>query len=225
MPAPEKQCVICNKGFAARGIKKTCSRECARELRLTLRRQGNKKKATQRPKLICATPDCGEEFETYKNSKFCPKHRRNYNQPHHKENRWAAATARYWKDPKKARAKNNAKGRAARAKNPEKVRAKKRAAYRAAVAKNPEKVRAQQHASYRRQFEKDPKKFRARGNASYHKNAEKINARLRAVYASDLELARAKNRAKTRSRLERHPRRFRALARARDARRRAKAAW
>jgi predicted nucleic acid-binding Zn ribbon protein len=226
MPAPEKpKCVVCNKGFPARGIKKTCSPECARELRLEWKRRDNQKKAAKRPKLICATPDCGVEFEAYKNSKFCPKHRGTYNQPHHKEKRRATATAKYWKDPKKARAKNNAKAKAARANDPVKWRAKRNAAYHAAVAKNPEKVRAQQHASYRRQFEKDPEKFRARGNAGYHKNAEKVNARLRAVYASDLALSRAKERAKQKSRQERHPRRFRALARARDAWYRAKAAW
>jgi hypothetical protein len=210
----------CGKPFPARSIKKTCSPDCARKLRLEWKRQDNKKKADKRPLLTCDTPGCEERFSAYKNSKFCPKHRGDYNQPHHKEIRWAAATGRYWKDQKKARAKNNAKRAATKAKDPEKWRAKKRKWYHTAVAKNPEKIRAQQHAAHLRWYYKDIKKSRAKGRANYARHADKTNARLRAEYASDLELARAKARAKQASRKERHPRRVKALSKAKEQRRR-----
>jgi hypothetical protein len=139
--------------------------------------------------------------------------------------RRTADTARYWKDPVKARAEKNAIKKATKAKDPEKWNAKKRARYRAAVAKDPEKMQVQAHASYLRQKAKDPEKLLAQANARYAKNADRINAQARDRYWKDPVTARAKNRAKQKSRKERHPKRFRALRRAADARKRAKGAW
>ena len=209
----------CSNSFPARSVKKTCSSDCARKLKLERRRRDNQKKAEKRPLLTCATPGCEEEFPAYKSSKFCPKHRGDYYQPHQKAIRWAAATGRYWKDPEAGRAIGRAKRKASLAKDPAKFRAKKNAAYHRSVAKNPEKISAQQHARYRRWYLKDPKRARAMALANYYKHADKINARLRAEYASDVELARAKQRAKQASRKERHPRRYKALSKARDQRR------
>jgi hypothetical protein len=209
----------CSNPFPARGFTKTCSAECRRKLKLERKRRDNQKKADKRPLLICATPGCEETFRAYKSSKFCPKHRGDYYQPHQKAQRRADATARYWADPKKARADASAKAKAQRAKDPEHVRAKKRRHNQTAIAKDPEKFKAQQHVRYRRWYSKDLKKSRAKANANYAKHADKINARLRAEYASDVELARAKQRAKQASRKERHPRRYKALSKARDQRR------
>jgi hypothetical protein len=208
----------CGGKFKSHGPKSTCSKKCERR-RINERKRGyNQKKAEKRPPLTCDTPGCDEQFPAYKNSRFCPKHRGDYDQPHHKENRRAAATGRYWKDPKTARANSNAKAIATRAKDPKTARAKKKAAYDAAVAENPQKVR--EHKSYRRRVVKDPKKVRADGLANYYKHADKINAKDRAEYGVDLELSRAKGRAKQKSRKVRHPRRVRALQKAKDERRR-----
>jgi hypothetical protein len=214
---PEK----CGRPFPARGVKKTCSPGCARKLKLARRRKDNEKKAAERPLLTCRTPDCEEKFPAYKGSKYCRKHRRNYNQPHHKQKRNTRAVEKYWKDSVLARAKNNAKAKATRAKDPEKYRAKKRVRNKKDYWKDPEKSRAKGRGRYW----KDVKKSRAKGRGNYAKNKDKIDARQKAAYWKDPVLARAKNKAKTESRKLRHPRRFRALARARDARRRAKAAW
>jgi hypothetical protein len=208
------------QAVSPRGFAKTCSEECRRKLRLESKRRYNKKKADKRPLLTCATPGCDKQFPAYKNSKFCPKHRGDYYQPHHKAQRRTDAATRYWKDPVRARAIASAKKKAALAKDPEKVRAKKRAAYHASVAKNPEKIRAQQHASYRRRFLKDPGKVRAAGRANYHKHADKIKEKKRAEWAAAPVLARAKQRAKQASRKARHPRRVKALSKAREIRRR-----
>ena len=102
----------CGKPFPARGVKKTCSPGCAHNLLLERKRRDNKKKAEKRPWLTCDTPGCEEQFPAYKSSKFCPKHRGDYYQPHHKEKRNLKALQVYWKDPEKARAKNNAKDKA-----------------------------------------------------------------------------------------------------------------
>jgi hypothetical protein len=204
----------CGNPFPARSVKKTCSPDCARKLRLEWKRQDNKKKADKRPLLTCDTPGCEETFRAYKSSKFCPKHRGDYHQPHHIEQRRADATARYWANPKKARAEASAKAKAQRAKDPGHIRAKKRRHNQTAIAKDPEKFKAQQHVRYRRWYTKDLKKSRAAGRANYAKHADKINARVRAAYASDVELARAKQRAKQASRKARHPRRVKALQKA-----------
>lgn len=189
----------CGRPFPARGNAKTCSPGGIRKLRLEAKRRHNQKKAAKRPKLICATPECGAEFEAYKSSKFCPKHRRNYYQPHHRQKRNIKALEVYWKDPKKARAKNSAKLRAQLAKNPEHVRAKKLRYYHTSVANNPEKIRGQQHASYRRRFLKDPKKVRADGLANYYRHADKIKEKDRTEYWADPVLSRAKQRVKQKS--------------------------
>jgi hypothetical protein len=211
----------CGKPFPARSVKKTCSPGCARKLRLEWKRRDNQKKAEKRPLLTCATPGCEEQFTAYKSSKFCPKHRGDYYQPHQMAQRRADATARYWKDPVAGRAKGRAKRKAALAKDPAKFRAKKNAAYHADFAKDPEKYRAKG----RKHYHKDIKKSRAWGRSNYAKHADKINARQKAAYWADPELSRAEQRAKQASRKERHPRRYRALQKAKDQRRRDKASW
>jgi hypothetical protein len=180
----------CGGTFKPRGPKSTCSKKCERRLINERKRGYNKTKADKRPLLTCDTPGCEEQFPAYKSSKFCPKHRGDYYQLHHKQKRNIKALEVYWKDPKKARAKNNAKVKAQRAKNLDHVRSKRRRHYHTSLAKNPEKIRAQQHASYRRRFLKDPKKVRekvrADGRANYHKHAEKIKEKDRAEYWADL---------------------------------------
>jgi hypothetical protein len=211
----------CGKPTPASGNIWTCSPKCRHKLKLENKRRSSQKKAAKREWPACRTPGCGEKFKPYKGSKYCPKHRGDYNQPHHKQKRNAKALQVYWNDPVKARAKASAKKKKALAKNPEKVRAKKRAAYRRLFAANPERFRA----AGRKGYHKNIKKSRAQANARYARNAEKINARQTAAYWIDVELSRAKGRAKRKSRKERHPRLVRAQEKARVKRNHDKAHW
>ena len=197
----------CGGTFRAQGRKSTCSAKC--KLRDEQDRLAARDFSPKKPR-ICAL--CKVRPVYYRSAMTCLECRDEYADMM----RNAQAVNRYWADPEAARAKSNAKAKAARAKDPVKWRAKKNAAYHADFAKDPEKYRAKG----RTQYAKDLKKSRANGRATYAKHADEINAQKRAEYASDVELARAKQKTKTKSRQERHPRRFRALRKAVDQRRR-----
>jgi hypothetical protein len=201
----------CGGKFRAQGRKSTCSAKC--KLRDEQDRLAERDFSPKKPRM-CEL--CKARPVYYRSAMTCLECRDEYA----KMMRSTQAVNRYWAHPEAARAKENAKKKAALAKDPAKVRAKKNAAYHRSVAKNPEKISAQQHTRYRRWYSKDPKRARAMGLANYYKHADKINARLRAEYASDVELARAKQRAKQASRKARHPRRVKALSKAREQRRR-----
>jgi hypothetical protein len=160
---------------------------------------------------ICDEKGCDEKFKRVGGLRYCPEHR-GRNSPRAIALRNYLAVVRYWKNPKAARAKNNAIY--ARTKDDPKKRAILRARDKARYAKDPQKFRDKTKAARK----KDPQKLRERNNNWNKNHRPQINAHVKEVYWRDLVGSRAHARASQAKMKKKHPRRYKNLAKARQKR-------